>query len=289
MVSIHRSSGLNSRQSNIVSAAVDERDVAQVQVAVALADEAAAPPFVQPRPQRRIGRRGPRLEPGQRLRVAGEVGQPADVGEVLHRVVEDVRRHAVRPVGRRRVDAAVKRGDLGGELVDQRRRQRAAREHLRQQGVLREFAHPHRVVQHRAVAFERGRGRTAADGDDVEIEVGREPAVESQFLGAEVPARFQRAEVEEPEVDGLLDLVGEFAGQQHPGDVRFDQGDRTPGLLLEPVAQPRAERLVRSRRPVRAGDAVGLGMLLPAFRVTGRSRRQGASRCRSQLPSACSA
>jgi uncharacterized membrane protein (DUF2068 family) len=49
-----------------------------------------------------------------------------------------------------------------------------------------------------------------------------------------VPAPLERGEVEEPEVHGLLDLVGKVAAEDDAGDVRLDQ-------LRHAVLIPRSE------------------------------------------------
>src|SRR5207249_2935209 len=46
------------------------------------------------------------------------------------------------------------------------------------------------------------------------------------FFLTEVPAAVGGGEVEEPEADGLLELVGERPGEEHDGDVRLPDGDR---------------------------------------------------------------
>ena len=54
-----------------------------------------------------------------------------------------------------------------------------------------------------------------------EVDVGCEPAVELDLPAAVQLPEFERREVEEPEVDGLLELVRPFAGQQDRRDVRL--------------------------------------------------------------------
>ncbi len=65
----------------------------------------------------------------------------------------------------------------------------------------------------------------ATDGDDLEVELGGETAVEAQFLLAIEAAFLQGAEIEKAEIDGFLDLVGISPGEQNPGDMGFDQFD----------------------------------------------------------------
>jgi len=67
--------------------------------------------------------------------------------------------------------------------------------------------------------------RLAVEIHDIEIEPGREATVEAQFCRATGAALFRRAVVEEGQLERLLELVGEFAGKQHPRNVGLDQLD----------------------------------------------------------------
>ena len=57
--------------------------------------------------------------------------------------------------------------------------------------------------------------------DHVEIDVRAQASIEPQLLAAEMLAQRWRAEVEERQRDGLLQLVGPAAGQAHDRDVRL--------------------------------------------------------------------
>src|SRR5690606_8023202 len=85
-----------------------------------------------------------------------------------------------------------------------------------------ELAHLQQILDGGALAGKPGFGLAAGDRYDIKIQVVGKPLVESQLLLAEVLACIQRGEIEEAEVHRLLDLVGEGAGQDDPGDVRLD-------------------------------------------------------------------
>ena len=70
----------------------------------------------------------------------------------------------------------------------------------------------------------------SADRHDAEVDVGREPPVQAHLVLAETPARLERPEVEEPEIDRPLDLPGFVADQEHPRRMRRLQRDRQRGL-----------------------------------------------------------
>jgi len=129
------------------------------------------------------------------------------------------------------------------ELVDALGRQRAGGEQAVELLRAVEAAHPHRVLDRRPIPANARRVRRAGDRDDVEVEFGREPAIQAHLLGARVPALRERGEVEKGEVERLLDLVREVAGQHDPRDVRLDDGDVGDGVRkLRRIAQAQRER-----------------------------------------------
>jgi hypothetical protein len=53
----------------------------------------------------------------------------------------------------------------------------------------------------------------------------RKAPIQPQFLVTEAPAHGQCREVEERETHRLLELVGQRASEQDPGDVGLDQAN----------------------------------------------------------------
>ena len=87
--------------------------------------------------------------------------------------------------------------------------------------------------------------RTGAfERDHPEVGIRSEPPIEAHLLLAEMTALTERSEIQEPEVDGLLDLVHTFPRQEHPRDVGFHQLHtvdlvRVDGRLAKSRDQPR--------------------------------------------------
>jgi hypothetical protein len=77
----------------------------------------------------------------------------------------------------------------------------------------------------------------AADRCHVDVERRSKTSVEAQLLLAEVLSGLDAAEVQERQAYRLLELEGLRLHQQHPGNVRLDQGHGLPGLPLELLSQ----------------------------------------------------
>jgi hypothetical protein len=112
------------------------------------------------------------------------------------------------------------------EIPDARARQRVARDEAVELGVGVELQHLDGVLERRPAADVWRRARPT-DRHDGEVERRREPAVQPQLVPAETVAARQCAEVEEREPQRLLDLVRIPPREQHPGDVRLDETDRS--------------------------------------------------------------
>jgi hypothetical protein len=55
-----------------------------------------------------------------------------------------------------------------------------------------------------------------ADCEDTEVDIGGESAVQQDFGFAVDAATFERGEVEEAEINGLLDLIDEWRCDEDP-------------------------------------------------------------------------
>ncbi|MCA9860289.1 MAG: hypothetical protein KC438_11230, partial [Thermomicrobiales bacterium] len=60
-------------------------------------------------------------------------------------------------------------------------------------------------------------------GDDPEVDIGGQPAVESNLVFAGLFAFGGIAKINKTQIDRSLQLDDLVAGQQHPGDMGFDQ------------------------------------------------------------------
>lgn len=88
---------------------------------------------------------------------------------------------------------------------------------------LLETAHEHRVLDGPWRVGWRELKPTARSDDRAhpEIDAGRELAVDANLLLARGPPAGERAVVKERKPHRLLDLVGERAGEEHPGSMRL--------------------------------------------------------------------
>ena len=122
----------------------------------------------------------------------------------------------------------------------------AAGRHVIQCAARVEAMHPDRVLDRVAADDADARpGGRRDDRNNVEIQPRRGAPVQAHFLEAGVVPLRKRGEVEEAQVDGLLDLVGEVAGQQHGRDVRVDPFDALDRMGIRGRVQQSAdERLV---------------------------------------------
>jgi len=91
-----------------------------------------------------------------------------------------------------------------------------------------------------------------ADRGDLQIGLGRQPAVEPQLLPAVVHSLFERREIEKAEADGLLHLVHPVPCDEDEGDVRLDELHRLGSVRVEPGPQHRFHK---------AGVRHGIGFL----------------------------
>src|SRR5207244_1453571 len=88
--------------------------------------------------------------------------------------------------------------------------------------------------------------------------VGTETPVEADLVFASDDPPLEAGKVQEAKIDRLFDLVGEPAGQQHPGDVGFVQTDVVSRMRIGRRLQKRLDKRrqgVTSGRPVHGQDA----------------------------------
>ena len=100
-----------------------------------------------------------------------------------------------------------------------------ASQHGREHPALGQTAHPDGRLDGASRATEEVAAISLHDVDDAEVDVRAKPAIEPDLVLAVGQAPLAGREVEEAEVDRLLDLVGERAGQDDPGDVGLAQLD----------------------------------------------------------------
>ena len=248
--------------------AFEQRDVSQVQVAVALAHPAVALARAEHGGERGVLARGPVAQPREQRDIRFGACERQHLLEVLQRGREYARRASERLLGSGALDLRVERGQTAGERIDVRRQERPAPRHPVEQIVLVEAAHAQRILDRRSAAADHRRRRAAADRDHVQIESGRGAAVQAQFLFAKVTARGECAEIQKTEIHRLLDLIGIVAGKQDAGDVGLQQFDALDRMAI-------ARRFAQGRdQPVevRGGGAGLLRRIVVAGWVHGEFR-----------------
>ena len=191
--------------------AVDDRDVAQVQIAVAAAHVALLAARDEQRPDR--GERFARLA-RQRRRSRGieQIGPRARTRPRSDRDRSTSERVARSPsrVGARSCERWIARASLRTNS----RGQAAALGDLVERRVLVEAAHMRRPFHDFAGAADRQARALARDGHDVEIDARRVFAVDLDLRLAGGAALFQRREIEERQADRAPDLVDVVAGEK---------------------------------------------------------------------------
>jgi hypothetical protein len=86
-----------------------------------------------------------------------------------------------------------------------------------------ELPHAHRMFYNRTIARDTRPPILRVDRAHINVQLRREPSVQTDFLGAEECPAFNGAQIGEWVLHGSLELVRELARQQYPGNVRFDQ------------------------------------------------------------------
>ena len=238
-------------------ASVDFGDVAEMQVAVAVAHPAGVAPRIHQRMMlfdqfaaglvylSHVGGREHRADMG------------VHVGPVALDDFTKARAAAgIAPDFRR----AVKARHVGGEPLDQRQRQASLVGHCRQQTVGLEAPHLDQPVDDLTLfAAKAELAARAAQCHDAKIDFGRRAAVERHFGLAGGAAFLGIGEIQEREAHRPFQLEGALAGQEHMRDMRFDMLDRRD--RRQSVAfGPRKEidrRLVRFAGQTRLKSAQG--------------------------------
>jgi len=204
-----------------------------VQVAVAVADPVVRHALLEQRPLPLEEAVDP--APQEFVSLAGD--RQADVAgrllEVLVVVVPDRLdpAHLVDPAAR--LGPPVEIGHLRRDGVHGLRRDLALGQEPLQHPVLGEPSHHDGVLHGPPDPEGGGPPGVFPDGGHLQVGLRRQPPVEPQLLLAESLSFFERREVEEPEVDGLLHLVDPVARDEDEGDVRLHEFHRRGTVRVE--------------------------------------------------------
>jgi hypothetical protein len=223
---------------------VDPGHVSEVQVAVAFADEAGRPPGLEGLGQLGVACVPPSPEARQVACPGGIRDHRFERRKVVEHRFHDGRDAAPGLVGRRDRGALVESCDVNGDIVDVVSRQLAVGELTVELVGLLETAHADGVLDSFARPSHAQPVVRACDWNNVSVQTGRQPAIEAQLFHAEVLAALQAGEVQEPEVDRFLQLVGPPPGEKHEGNVGFYQLDSIDVMGVGAgIAQSRDQRV----------------------------------------------
>ena len=186
-----------------------------MQVAVAFPDHTAGPALGNQLPVPLEGGFGPGLEVVQLQKQIRIVNHRTDLVEVLLHGGKHSLRGSKRLFIRHGRQLFVESGDLTGKIGQQFGRQFPLFLQAIEKLVLAELPHLDGVFESLALAAKDRSFRCPGDGHHLQIQVFREPPVESQLLLAEMFSAIESGEVQEAEIHGLLDLVGVVTGQDH--------------------------------------------------------------------------
>ena len=229
--------------------AIEQHDVAQVQVAVALPHESRGTAFIEQRSTTVEFARAPFGQPAARagiqnaLTVLSESGGIA-VDHPCHPWLATV----IGPALRRHM----KLGDGGRQSWHQSEIQAPGRGESVEERLLREAIHLDHPIDGRASAVEcECSVRFAGDGHDASIDGRCGASIEAHLGVTHRATAFCGREIEIIESDGPLELVGTLPGEEDDGAVRVDPFDTGP--------------TVRRRRRKEPND---LGLILGDHRLT---------------------
>ncbi len=188
-----------------------------------------------------MGAATPMFDAFQHAQLGGLAQQGPQLGEVLSHRRFDARRAAPRRIAIAAGNAGVEGGDALRQCVDVPVIQGALPRQPVEQRFLGKAPHLDGVFDDGA----RGRAQprcVAAPPDrrDFKVDPRRQAAIEAQFLLAVEAPLFQGAEIQKAEIERLLQLVGELAGEQDMGNVGFQLLD---GLDRMRIARRGAQRL----------------------------------------------
>ena len=212
---------------------VHQGDVIEIDVTMAFADQAGGLALINLGNQPLVGSIRPLLQGVELLQVSCIAQKRANLLEVLGYRGMDLLRCAERGIEAGMLNLAVEAGQHACQLVNMANGQAAIALQVAEQILLTELASLDQIFDSRAVATQNRRFGAAGNRDNVQVQLGRQAAVQADFFLAEMLALFQRGIVEKAEIDRFLDLVNIVAGQQHPGNMGFNQSKTAYRVVIQ--------------------------------------------------------
>ena len=216
----------------------DDRSVAQMQIAVAFADEALLAALLEQGLQAGDAGFGPVQQGVELLQVCLFGEQRTNLFEVLPHRRDDPLGAVQRMIRSHLRDAQVELGDLLGEGVDVIVRQLTPGLYLCHQLRLWKLAHLQQVFDRLAIPADLRLLDAAGDRQDLEIQFWRHALVQAQLFLAVMFASREVGEIEEAEINRFLHLVGVRSGKDDPGNMGLDDFEavdrvRVQGRILQ--------------------------------------------------------
>jgi hypothetical protein len=233
----HITHDVNPAQIGIEFDAVERRpllppphDVVCVQISVAFTHGPVPLAQRQQRPRFDEARTGPVMKLANGGDILGLLEAPLEHRQVVDDLVPDGGHVAQWGFCSSHRGIAMKRGDLDCERSHVAEPDAAGLE-LRRQILGRiELTHADRILHRGSATTHLELSTLACQGEHVDVKIGGKPQIEPQLLLAQLTPPGERRSIEKVVPHRLLDLVGEAAGEHHPGDVRLDDAKPRRGV-----------------------------------------------------------
>ena len=147
----------------------------------------------------------------------------ADLCEIFPHGMTDGGRFAIPAVARGDFNPLVEIGHQACHRIDVRRLKPSLLQQDVELLIGRKLFHLHGVFNRRTAAAQHRLLLATGNGNHCQVIVGGQPTIQTQLLFTVVATPFQRGKIQKAEINRFLDLVGILSGQDHPGDVGFDQ------------------------------------------------------------------
>ena len=134
-------------------------------------------------------------------------------------------------------------GHYIGDLIGVCAGQLAAVEHALEHPGLVELSHSDRVLDGLSITADARVCGLPGDGNNIQVQLGREAPVQPQLLLAAEAALLERREIQKAEIQRLLELIRVLAGQEHVRDVGLDMFDLARRMGIANRVQQRADQI----------------------------------------------
>jgi hypothetical protein len=160
----------------------------------------------------------------------------------------------------------VRRGNRGGELLDQRRAEHATIGQMIQRRILIEPAHMHRPLDDFSFASQLQVLPVASNRDHAAIEEGRFVPIDRDLGLTRRAAPLERGEIHEGKANRAFYLVHVRSGEKDGGAMRVDARDRLSQAVSPRVLQKFENRILIIAERLRHRSTQLVACKIPALR-----------------------